>query len=61
MTVVAEEGRAKTWKNNIKEWIYQSLSFLLRIADDRNRWTSITAEVSVGVPNDARMSRKLAI
>ena len=34
----------------IKEWTGQSTSSLLRIAEDGRRWTIITAEVSVGVP-----------
>ena len=40
----------KSWKDYIKEWTGQSMSPLLRIADDRSRWEPITAEASVGVP-----------
>ena len=40
----------KSWKDNIKEWTGQSMSSLLRIADDRGRWAVIAADVSVGVP-----------
>ena len=40
----------KSWKDNIKEWTGQSISSLLRTADDRSWWAVITAEASVGVP-----------
>ena len=40
----------KSWKDNIKEWMAQSMSSLLRVAEDRCRWVAITAEASVGVP-----------
>ena len=40
----------KPWKNNIKEWTDQSVSPLVRIADDISRWAAIRAEASVGVP-----------
>ena len=44
-------GRSrKSWMDNIKGWTGQSLSLLLRIADDRSQWTTITAEAPVGVP-----------
>ena len=43
-------GPRKSWKDNIKEWMDQLMSSLLRITDDRNRWAAITAEASVGVP-----------
>ena len=44
------ERPRKSWMDNIKEWTSQSLSLLLRIADDGNWWATITAEASVGVP-----------
>ena len=37
-------------QHNSKEWTGQSLSSLLCIADDKNRWATITVEASVGVP-----------
>ena len=41
----------KSWMNNIKEWTCQSLSSLLRIADDISRWATIAARrLSIGVP-----------
>ena len=40
----------KSQKDNIKEWTGQSMSSLLRIADDRGRWAVIAAVASVGVP-----------
>ena len=40
----------KSLMNNIKEWIGQSLSSLLHIANDRSRYEAITAEASVGEP-----------
>ena len=40
----------KSWHDNIKEWTGQSISSMLRIADDGSRWAAITAEASVGVP-----------
>jgi len=40
----------KSWKDNIKEWTGQSMSSLLRVAEDRDRWATIAAEASVGVP-----------
>ena len=44
------QGRQRiSWKGNIKEWTGQSMSSLLRIADDRSRWVAITAEASIGV------------
>ena len=33
----------------MKEWTGQSMSSLLRITDDTDRWAAITAEVSVEV------------
>ena len=33
-----------------KSWTGQSVLSLLRIADDRGRWTVITTDASVGVP-----------
>ena len=50
--VVAEEEPRKSWKDNINEWTFQSMSSLLRIADkdDRSKWAIIVAEASVGVP-----------
>ena len=36
----------KSWK----EWTGQSMLKLLRIANDRSRWAAVTAEASVGVP-----------
>ena len=44
---------------NIQEWMGQSMSSLLRVADDRCRWAAITAEASVGYLNDAWASRVL--
>ena len=50
----------KSWKSNIKEWTGQSMSSLLRIADDISRWAAITVDASVGVaPNDASASQEL--
>ena len=41
----------KLWRaNNIEEWTDQSLSSLLRVADDGSRWAFIAAEASVEVP-----------
>ena len=40
----------KSWKDNIKEWTIQSMSSLLRVAEDRRRWAAVTQEASVGVP-----------
>ena len=40
--------KRKSWKDNIKEWAGQSMSSLLRVAEDRRRWAAITAEASVG-------------
>jgi hypothetical protein len=40
----------KSWRDNIKEWTGQSMSSLLRVAEDRRRWAAVTAEASVGVP-----------
>ena len=34
----------KSWKDNIKEWTGQSMSSLLRIADNRIRWVVIAAD-----------------
>ena len=43
-------GRSrKSWLNNIKEWIDQSLCSLLHIADGRSRWAAIIAAAFVGV------------
>ena len=39
----------KSCKDNIKEWTGQSISSLLRIADDRSRWAVITVDAFVGV------------
>ena len=39
-----------SWKDNIKEWISQSMSSLLRIEDDKGRWAVVAAAASVGVP-----------
>ena len=50
----------KSWKDNIKEWPGQSMSSLLRVAENRRRWAAVTAEVSVGgYSNDAWASRVL--
>ena len=49
----------KSWKDNIEEWTGQSMSSLLYVAADRRRWATITAEASVGYPNDAWASRVL--
>ena len=48
-------GRPReSWKGNIKEWTGQSMSSLMRIADDRDRWAVIVADASVwSTPNDA--------
>ena len=40
----------KLWMDNIKEWTGQSMSSLMRIADDRGRFAVIAAAASVGVP-----------
>ena len=40
----------KSWRDNIKEWTSQSLSSLLRIADERSRWATTTEQPYVGVP-----------
>ena len=41
-------GRLCTsWKDNINEWTDQSLSSLLRIADDRIRLAAIAADISL--------------
>ena len=37
----------KSRRDNSKEWTSQTLSLLLRIADDRSRWITIAAEASV--------------
>ena len=53
--IISVDGRRhrgrprKSWKENIKEWTGQSMSSLLRVAEDRRRWAAITAEASVGV------------
>ena len=39
----------KLWKDNMKEWTSQSMSSLLRIADDRGGWTGIAVDEAVGV------------
>ena len=39
----------KSLRDNIKQRTVQSLSSLLRSADDRSRWATITAEAAVGV------------
>ena len=40
-------GRSrKSWKDNIKEWMGQSMS-LLHITDDRSRWAAITASAEL--------------
>ena len=53
--VVTEEDHVnRGGRDKIKELTGQSLSLLLRIADDKSRWVTIAAEASVGVPpNDA--------
>ena len=40
----------KSWRNTNNDRTVQSLSSLLRIADDRGRWATIAAEASVGIP-----------
>ena len=40
----------KSRKDNIKEWTGQSISSLLRVAEDERRWATITSDASVGVP-----------
>ena len=40
----------KSCKDNNKEWTGQPVSSLLRLADDRGRWTVAAASTSVGVP-----------
>ena len=40
---------SRSWKDNVKEWTGQSLSSLLRIASDRNRWATIKAGASLRV------------
>ena len=50
-TVDGRRGRPrKSRKVNIKVLTGQSMSPLLRIADDRGRWAIIAADASVGVP-----------
>ena len=34
-------------KDNMKEWTGQSMSLLLRVAEDRRRWATITEDASV--------------
>ena len=42
------KGRlGKSWKDIIKEWTGQSLSSLLRIANDKGRWVAIATVASV--------------
>ena len=43
-------GPRESWNDNIREWMGQSMSSLLRLAGDRRRWAAITTEASVGVP-----------
>ena len=65
MVVVAVEDlvkRGRTASRNGRDSRYRHS--LLRIADDRGRWTAIAADVSVGIPlrpppNDAWASRVL--
>ena len=40
----------KSWNDGIKEWTGQSISSLLRIANDRGRWTVIAEDAFVGAP-----------
>ena len=40
-------GPRKSWRGNIKEWTSQSMSPLLRIADDGSRWATIAESVGV--------------
>ena len=49
-TDTANRRPRKSWKDKIKEWTAQSMSSLLRVAEDRRRWVAITAEASVGTP-----------
>ena len=37
----------KSRKDNVKEWTGQSMSSLLRIADDSGRWAVVAADASV--------------
>ena len=46
----------KSWRDNIKEWTGQSMSPLLRMADDRIRWATITAKASIWLPPKRRLS-----
>ena len=51
MVVVAEEDFVNHGReNNVKEWTGQSMSSLLRIADDRGRWAVSAADTSGEVP-----------
>ena len=43
-------GQIKAWTDNIKEWTGQDFSSLIRIAEDRNHWRTLCAEVSNVVP-----------
>ena len=56
MAGVAEEDRVNHGRT-IKELTGQSMSSLLRIADDRGRWAAFTAEAFVGVPLMMRRRR----
>ena len=40
----------KSSKDNIEEWTGQSMSSLLRVAEDRRRLSAVTLESAVGVP-----------
>ena len=44
------ERPRKSWKYNVKEWTGQSISSMMRIADDKSRWEAVTADASVAVP-----------
>ena len=49
MVIVAEEDRENHGgTTSLKKWTGQSLSLLMRIADDRSQWATVTAEASVG-------------
>ena len=50
MAVVTEGRPRKSWKDNIKEWTGRSMLSLLYIANDGGHWGVITADASVGVP-----------
>ena len=60
IVVVAEADHVNHGRTNIKPRTGQSMSSLLRIADDIGQWaTTIAADASVGVANDASASQEI--